>query len=178
MLCSLRPFVYYDFKSMKAVFKSLLVLLICCSGVLAQKTATAPSANKLDQYMEAGMEVADVEMPYYNDKGELQAYLYGGYVKVLEGQVANVTNLRIDVHQDDEVIMTIFAPQCFTKLNDSTENEFLEVYSEGDVLIDMTQMTIIGRGFKFSSDENKFEIQNDSKVLVRESARDMKGVEL
>lgn len=163
---------------MKGVFHFLSVLLICCAGVFAQGGTDKPSANKLDEYLETGMEVAGVRAPYYDDNGELKAQLYGGHAKVLEGGVADVTNLRIDVYQDGEVFMTIFAPRCFTKIDDSGDTKILVVESEGEVLIDMEQMTVSGRGFRFTSAENKFEIKHDSKVLVKESARAMKGVEL
>ena len=46
------------------------------------------------------------------------------------------------------------------------------------MLIDMEQMTVSGRGFRFSSKENRFEIDHDSKVLVKESARRMDEVGL
>lgn len=177
-LRSLRPFVYYPFESMKAVLNSLLVLLVFCGGISADEAEKAPSANKLDEYLETGMEVAGVRAPYYDDNGELKAQLYGGHAKVLDGGVADVSNLRIDVYQDGAVFMTIFAPQCFTKLDDSGGSKVLVVYSDGDVLIDMEQMTVSGRGFRFSSGENKFEILHDSKVLVKESARNVQGVEL
>lgn len=163
---------------MKAVFHSFWVFLICCAGVLAQNGTDKPSSNKLDEYLESGMEVAGVRAPYYDDNGELRAKLYGGHAKVLEGGVADVSNLRIDVFQDGEVFMTIFAPQCFTKIDDSGDSKILVAESEGDVLIDMKQMTVTGRGFRFTSEKNKFEIDHDSKVLIKESARTMKGVEL
>lgn len=159
----------------RILYSIFILLLMCCTRISAED---APSANKLDEYLETGMEVAGVRTPYYDDDGELKAQLYGGYAKVLEGAVADVTNLRIDVYQDGEVFMTIFAPQCFTKIDESADKKSLLVYSEGEVLIDLDQMTITGRGFRFSSEDNHFEILNDSIVLVKESARNMKGVEL
>lgn len=163
---------------MKALFHSLGMLFICCAVVLAQDGTGKASANKLDEYLETGMEVAGVRAPYYDDSGVLKAQLYGGHAKVLEGGVADVSNLRIDVFQDGEIFMTIFAPQCFTKIDDSGSSKILVVESEGEVLIDMEQMTVSGRGFRFTSAENKFEIDHDSKVLVKKSARAMKEVEL
>lgn len=154
-----------------------MMSLVCCATVCSQEGDGAPSANKLDEYLETGMEVAGVRAPYYDDNGELKAQLYGGYAKVLEGGVADVTHLRIDVFQDDKVFMTIFAPQCFTRVDDSGEAKILVVQSEGEVLIDMEQMTVTGRGFRFTSEENKFKIEHDSKVLVKKAARSMKGVE-
>jgi hypothetical protein len=52
------------------------------------------------------------------------------------------------------------------------------VKSDGDVLIDMEQMTIFGNGFHFTSENNRFEIKDHAKVLVKESAANMKGLSL
>jgi hypothetical protein len=161
---------------MKRVFYHLMILSVVCGVARAEDSAPAPSM--LDEYMETGMEVAGVRAPYYDEEGNLQAQLYGGYAKVLEGGVADITNLRIDVFEDQKVIMSLFAPQCFTKMEEPDGKKTLTVYSDGYVLIDMEQMTISGRGFRFTSEENKFEILHDSKVLVKEAARNMEGVEL
>ena len=162
---------------MKKVFIQMLALILALP-IFAQDSAKEPSASKLDEYLATGMEVAEIHVPYYDDDGELRAQLYGGSARVREGGIADVANLRIDVFQDGEVFMTLFAPQCFTKIDESGENKVLVAYSDGDVLIDMEQMTVSGRGFKFSSDANRFEILHESKVLVKESARSMQGVDL
>ncbi|MEE9369507.1 MAG: hypothetical protein V3V05_11695 [Pontiella sp.] len=162
---------------MKYPLSQLIAVLFLSATAVAQD-ADVLSPSKLDTYMETGMEVAGVRAPYYDEEGNLKAQLYGGYAKVLEGGIADVSNLRIDVFQDKEVIMTVFAPQCFTKIEEADGRKILTVYSDGDVLIDMEQMTISGRGFRFTSEKNQFEIQHESKVLVKKAARDMKGVEL
>ncbi|MBT8041852.1 MAG: hypothetical protein KJN98_01640, partial [Pontiella sp.] len=147
------------------------------SGI-AQEPSDAPPASKLDDFMETGMEVEGVRAPYYDDEGNLQAQLYGGYAKVLENGLAEVTNLRVDVYQNDRVALTIFAPHCFTQVVGDDGAKSLIVFSDGDVLIEMTEMSIIGQGFRFSSTDNRFEILRDSKVLLKESARKMEEIEL
>ncbi len=124
------------------------------------------------------MEVSGIRAPYYDETGELKAQLYGGHAKILEGGVAQIAHLRIDVFQDGAVFMTIYAPQCFTRMVEEAGKKRLEVYSEGDVLIELDQMTVSGRGFRFSSTENRFEILHDSKVLVKDSTGDIKGLAL
>ncbi len=161
---------------MKRILCQLLVLSSVFTVAYAQDSAPVPSM--LDEYMETGMEVAGVRAPYYDEEGNLKAQLYGGYAKVLEGGVADVTNLRIDVFEDKKILMSVFAPQCFTKMEESDGQKILTVYSDGYVLIDMDEMTISGRGFRFSSAQNQFEILHDSTVLVKESARKMEDVEL
>lgn len=161
---------------MKHLLRHLLVLISVCGIVRAKDSTPAPSM--LDNYMETGMEVAGVRAPYYDEEGNLQAQLYGGYAKVLEGGVADVTNLRIDIFKDKKVQMSVFAPQCFTQMAEQDGRKTLSVYSDGYVLVDMEEMTISGRGFRFTSEKNQFEILNDSKVLVKESARNSREIEL
>ena len=128
--------------------------------------------------METGMEVGGVRAPYYDEAGNLKAELYGEHAKILEGGIAEVTNLRIDVFEDGAVFMTVFAPQCYTRVVEQGDDKFLSVESDGDVLIHMDQMTITGRGFLFTSEHNRFEILSEAKVLVKEAAQDMKGLDL
>ena len=42
----------------------------------------------------------------------------------------------------------------------------------------MEQMTIVGRGFRFTSEEIKFEIFHDAKVLLKKAARNAGGLKL
>lgn len=163
---------------MISLFRQCFMMGLLCGIAYAQDTDVVPPPSKLDEYMETGMEVAGVRAPYYDEEGNLQAQLYGGYAKILEGGIADVTDLRIDVYQDGAVHVTVFAPQCFTRVIEKERKKILSVYSEGDVLIDMKEMTITGQGFRFSSDSNRFEILNDSKVLVKEAARHRQGMEL
>ncbi len=160
--------------------KRFLVIILTVAAMVgrAQEPSGAPPVSKLDEFMETGMEVEGVRAPYYDDDGNLQAQLYGGYAKVLENGLADVTNLRVDVYQDAEVVLMIFAPQCFTKVIGAGEEKALTVFSDGDVLIELPEMSIFGRGFRFSSTDNRFEILHDSKVLLKESARRMEDVEL
>lgn len=159
--------------SMKRIL--LQIFIVVCIGLAAraEDAAKASSSTKLDEYMAAGMEVSGIRVPYYDEKGDLQAQLYGGLVKVVERGVAEITKLRIDVYDDGNVIMTIFAPRCFATMGDGHGVESLVVHSDGDVLIEMEQMTIAGTGFKFSGRDYKFEILNNSRVLIKEAARNM-----
>ena len=101
-----------------------------------------------------------------------------GDARLLEGGVADVSHLRIDVYDEGEIIMTVYAPQCFSRVIETDTEKILSVESEGEVLIDMPQMQIAGRGFRFTSEQNRFEILSDAKVLVRAAAKDIKGLEL
>ncbi len=153
----------------RAVFP--VVALLAAWGVAGAQDAARPSSGKLDEYMAAGMEISGVRAPYYDEQGNLQAQLHGGHVRVVEGGRAEVEELRIDAYRDGAVFMTLYAPRCTTEVVEEGGRKVLRVESEGDVLIDLDQMTIAGRGFRFSSAHNRLEILHDSKVLVKASAR-------
>lgn len=163
---------------MKRVFNYLLTLLVLCGTVRAREATNAPAESRLQEYMETGMEVSGLRAPYYDEKGNLKAQLYGGHARIIDEHTADVTNIRIDAFEHGKVVMTLYAPHCITRVIDKGKEKVLSVESAGDVLIEMKQMTISGHGFRFSSDSNRFEILGNSKVLVKESARTMKGVNL
>lgn len=148
-----------------------------CGAAFAQEATNAPAPTPLDEYMETGMEVSGIRAPYYDEEGNLKAQLYGGHAKILEGGVADVSKIRIDVYDRGVVTMTLFAPQCMTRVVEKGKAKVLSVESDGDVLIEMDQLSIYGRGFRFSSDSNRFEILSEPKVLVKEAARNDVGME-
>ena len=163
---------------MKTYLQYAPVLLLGCGLVCAQEPDPGVGSGGLvNEYMETGMEVTGVRAPYYAADGSLKAQLYGGHARVLEGGVADVTNIRIDVYEKGAVIMTVYAPQCFTRVVENEENKVLLVESEGDVLIEMEEMSIAGRGFRFASDSNRFEIHSEARVLVKEGARGIRELE-
>ena len=169
-------YLYYPFNCMKHFLIHLSVLFLLAGGALAQETIDKdrlPLAELLGKYMEQGMEVPGLKMPYYDEDGALRAQLYCGMTKFVEGDVFDLTNLRVDVYEDGKLFVTVFSPHCFLKLKEEETGIVLVVYSEDEVLVDSEQMIMSGKGFRFTSEENKIEIFNGSKVLVKKSARDM-----
>jgi hypothetical protein len=159
-------------------FFHAISVLLACGVVCAQEGSGDRPASPLDEYIETGMEMAGVRAPYYDFEGNLKAELYGQQVKILEDGVADITNIRIDVYENGVVFMTIFAPQCSTEVVDREGRKILSVESDGDVLVDMEQMTVSGRGFRFTSESNRFDILSEAKVLVKESGQGLEGLEL
>ncbi|MDZ8120075.1 hypothetical protein [Pontiella agarivorans] len=162
---------------MKFTLQSALVLTVLCGIVSAQVPDVGNSVDLYD-YFDSGDGIEGINVPYYGENGELQARIFGGYAKLLDNAKVEVKNIRIDVYDKGRVIMTIYAPQCFTTLDEAGDVKVLRVYSDGEVLIEMEQMTVAGRGFRFSSAQNRFEILEDSRVLIKKGAREMEGVDL
>lgn len=120
-----------------------------------------------------GMEMSGFRVPDYDDQGQLRAQLYGGHAKVLEGGEVEVTNLKIEIYKDGEVVMTVFSPHCFFN------RDSRQARSEGRVLIESGLMTIAGRGFRWSAAGGRFEILHESRVLLKQAAKaNMKELEL
>lgn len=112
-----------------------------------------------------GMEVTGFRVPDYDEQGQLRAQLYGGHAKVLEGRVVEITNLKIDMYRDGAIAMTVFSPHCFFNM------ESRKAWGSDEVLLESDMMTVVGKGFTWSSEVGSFEILEDSKVLVKEAAQ-------
>ena len=153
---------------MAGLYRYIITGCLLCGGVLAQEPVSVSSP--LDEYMEAGAEVSGVRVPFYDEKGRLKARLVGGHAKVLEGGRAGVTNIRIEVFEEGAVVMTLFAPECYVRVQGQGEASILFVESDGDVLIELKQGTVTGRGFRFDSSGSRFEILSDARVLVDKAA--------
>ncbi len=166
---------------MKRIIHYLAALLLVSGLGYAQENSTnSLSSSSLEDYVDPGAEILGegAHYQYYDEDGDLRAQLYGGQLRNLgEGKV-DVTDVRIDVYEKGVVVMTIYAPQCVMHVEEHGKKNVLLVDSEGDVLIDSDRMTIAGRGFRFSSHSNRFEILSEAKVLVKDSTRNLKGLEL
>lgn len=158
--------------------RRLLILLsaaACWCG--AQEATNTPSVSALDEFIETGMEVAGIRAPYYDDAGVLKAELFGEQAKVLADGTVDITNLRIDIYEDNRVTITVFAPQCFAATGTSADGKGFSARSDGYVLITLDQAVISGQGFRFSSENSRFEILNDAKVLVQGVTQSLQEVE-
>ncbi len=147
----------------RVIFQNLVLVLVCVCGMV--------TAQNMD--MGTGMEVSGFRVPDYDEQGELRAQLYGEHAKVLEGGEVEITNLKIEMYRDGEVVMTVFSPHCFFNM------ETRLARSDGRVLIESGPMTVVGRGFTWSAEAGRFEILHDSKVLVKAEAQaGLEGFEL
>lgn len=143
---------------MKKLLSILLVAMACIGHA--------------QQDIGAGMKISGFRVPDYDDEGQLRAQLFGEHAEVLEQGEVEITNLKIVMYKDGEIVMTVFSPHCFFNM------ETRQARSEGRVLIESGLMTLVGRGFTWSAEAGRFEILHDSKVLVKEAAKaEMKDFE-
>lgn len=134
------------------IFLHFCAVLFLCSVTCAQDFDT-------------GMEISEFRIPDYDEQGVLRARLFGRHAKMLEGGEVEITQLKIEMYKDGQVVTTVFSPHCFFNMDTR------QAHSEGRVLIESGWMTIAGRGFTWSAEAGRFEVLHDSKVIVKPSAR-------
>ena len=174
-LLSLRSSVILS--TMSSLYRQLLiVVLFCC--VIGVPGEEQKGASVLAGLVDGGMEAEGIRAPYYDEEGNLKALMYGRRAKVLEGEMTDVADLRIDLYKDGKVDAIIYAPQCLAHSKDMDGQKILIVESEGDVLVEMEGVTLVGRGFQFRSDQNRFKILHDARVIVDEAVRDSTELDL
>ncbi|MBN2685514.1 MAG: hypothetical protein JXR40_09570 [Pontiellaceae bacterium] len=159
---------------MNRFFRHFAVVFFLCN-IAAAQTASTPSLSDL---MAGQVEAEGIRVPYYDEEGNLKAMLYGWTAKVLENNVINISELRIDVYKDGKLDASVFAPQCLVHEVKRNEESILVAESAGEVLVELDGLTIVGKGFRFRSDQNRFEILNEAKVIVDESARESTELKL
>ena len=111
------------------------------------------------------MEMSGFRVPDYDDEGNLRAQLFGEHVKMLEGGMVEITNLKIDLYRDGKIVATLFTPSCLFDINRK------EARSDDRVLVDSDSATLTGRGFFWSAKSGRFEIFHDTKMLADSAAQ-------
>ncbi len=172
-LRSLRPSAT-SIRVMNRFFRHFVAVFFICMVAGAQ-TATTPSLSDL---MAGQLEAEGIRVPYYDEEGNLKAMLYGWTAKVLENNVVDISELRIDVYKERKLDASIFAPQCLVHEVKINKESILVAESLGEVLVELDGLTIVGKGFRFRSDQNRFEILKEAKVIVDESARESTELKL
>ena len=118
----------------------------------------------------SGMEMGGFRVPDYDEKGGLRAQLYGVRAKMHDDGTVDITDLRIEIYQENQVSLTLYAPTCVY----NTQTRVAQ--SDGKVLIDGSSVSVVGRGFVWVAGGGRFEILHDAKVLVKPDAKsELKG---
>lgn len=178
LLCALCGLLLNNLETMARFLQCLVTACLLCGVTRAQVATNVNVSTAMGNSLETGMVVEGLRVPYYDENGILQAVLFGGRATALGGGAADITNIRIDLYEDDKVIMTVFAPQCYSRMLEQDSKSVLAIESEGDVLIELEGITIVGRGFRFQSDRNRFELLSEAKVIVSEDLRNSGDLEL
>lgn len=131
---------------MKKGLNLMLVLALC--GMAA---AQDPNVQSLSGF----------ELPEYDAEGRKVRHIFGDMAEVLPEGLIRITNLRVDIFQNEKVAMKVIAPRC--ELNQKTK----QAVSDGPVRIIRDNMVVTGTGFDFSNEKERIQIMHDTKVVLK-----------
>ena len=116
---------------------------------------------------ESAQTVTGFRVPEYDENNHLKSQLFGDFAKVLPDGVIEITQLKIDFYSDGKVDMTVTSPKCTYKQKEGMAE------SEAEVRIARDNMVVTGRGFTWKGRDEKFQIFNEAKVVLKEARQQM-----
>jgi hypothetical protein len=151
--------------------KQAVILLLLPFSVWAQE-----SVAPVEPLIEKGMTVEGLRSPFYNAEGERIAELIGGRARMQSPEVADVEHLRIDLFEGIHQTAQLYVPRCQTKVDMVDGVKHLVAESDGWVLIVTDAFRMTGRGFRFDTRDERFEVLDEVKILVRPGLWENAGV--
>ncbi len=115
---------------------------------------------------ESTMSVKGMRSPFYNEKGELIAELIGGRAFLLSSDFVNIEHVRINLYNEKKEITQLYTPNCKARISVIDGRKQIVVESEEWVVLKNDNVEVIGRGFKFDTHNQYFEIRNDVKITT------------
>ena len=115
---------------------------------------------------ESTMSVKGMRSPFYNEKSELIAELIGGRAFLLSSDFVNIEHVRINLYNEKKEITQLYTPNCNARISVIDGRKQIVVESEDWVVLKNANVEVIGRGFKFDTQNQYFEIRNDVKITT------------
>ena len=115
---------------------------------------------------ESTMSVKGMRSPFYNEKSELIAELIGGRAFLLSSDFVNIEHVRINLYNEKKEITQLYTPNCKARISVIDGRKQIVVESEDWVVLKNANLEVIGRGFKFDTQNQYFEIRNDVKIIT------------
>jgi hypothetical protein len=110
--------------------------------------------------------VSGFRVPEYDDENNLKSELFGEFARVLPDGVIEISQLKIDVYnKKGKVDMTVTAPKCAYNQKEGLAK------SDTDVRIARENMVVTGVGFSWNGQNERFEILNKAKVVLKEAQK-------
>jgi hypothetical protein len=116
---------------------------------------------------DAGQTVKGFRVPEYDDNNNLKSELFGDFARVLPDGVIEITQLKINVHNEGKVDMTVTAPKCVYNQKDGLAK------SDSAVRISRENMVVTGTGFNWTGQARRFEILSQVKVVLKDAHKQM-----
>jgi lipopolysaccharide export system protein LptC len=131
-----------------AVALAILLLVGWAAGARAQLPATVKFVNKF-------------RVPEFDEKGTKKSELLGDRAEMLDDGKVKITGLKILVYRDGELEGTLDSEEC---IFDRKERN---AASNAAVTIRRGDMLVTGKGFRWSSGNQRIEILNDVRVTLQ-----------
>jgi hypothetical protein len=112
------------------------------------------------------------EVPGFDEEGNISFLLYGDLAEIMPNNIVRITNLRIDYYEDKKVSMRVTSPFCFYYENSKIAK------SDYDVKIEQEKMVVTGTGFVWSSEDERLEILNNAKVVIKDARKSIESGEV
>ncbi|MDD3276399.1 MAG: LptA/OstA family protein [Kiritimatiellales bacterium] len=116
------------------------------------------------------MEITGFRVPEYDAQGVMTSQLFGERAEVQGGGEVKITTLRVEFYKEGKTVVTVNSPYCF--YNQKTR----EAHSDAPVSAEMDRLTMTGRGYLLESGQNTVKVFDDSRVVVKDAAKQMSGV--
>lgn len=115
------------------------------------------------------MEISGFRVPEYDEQGVMTSQLFGDRAEVEGGGEVKITTLRVEFYKEGKTVVTVTSPYCF--YNQKTR----EAHSDAPVAADMDRLTMRGRGFLLKSSDNTVQVFDDSRVVIKDAAKQAGG---
>lgn len=119
--------------------------------------------------------VSGFRVPGFNREGFMTSQLFGDTARLLPNGVVEIAELRLEFYAPDpaqpggrRVEMRITSPRCIYDRATGTAT------SDAPVRIARDNMVVTGRGFRWSTADERLEIFSESKVVIRDLRRGFK----
>ena len=141
--------------------KILILLILIPFQLKAQDSQISVASPS-----ESTMSVKGMRSPFYNEKSELIAELIGGRAFLLSSDFVNIEHVRINLYNEKKEITQLYTPNCKARISVIDGRKQIVVESEEWVVLKNDNLEVIGRGFKFDTHNQYFEIRNDVKITT------------
>jgi len=126
--------------------------------------ALAWGLTAVAQFEEMG-EIRDFRVPEFDADGTLKSEIFGDLAKPLPDNKIAITGLRIVMYKGKGVDATLTAAHCTVDRRDKN------AFSNAEMKIVRGNVTITGKGFRWSSDGQRIEVLNKFHMVMTGSVK-------
>lgn len=106
-------------------------------------------------------EITQFRVPEYDENGQMESQIFGDYAKIIDDSNIDITGLRIEFYDGDDVDILVTAPHClYNRARGQAE-------SDSSVRIARDNTVITGADFSYSMEAQQFVIRKNARVVFR-----------